>query len=48
MPGGEEQEDAEHAGAGNEDRQVGGGPVAVQDDPQRQQRLADPRWLPIR
>ena len=40
---GEEQEDAEHAGAGDEDRQVGRGPVAVCDDPQWQQRLAGPR-----
>jgi hypothetical protein len=39
----EEQEDTEHAGAGDEDRQVGAGPVAVGDNPQRQQRLAGPR-----
>ena len=40
---GQEQEDAEHAGAGDEHRQVGAAAVAVEHDPQRQQRVRDAR-----
>jgi hypothetical protein len=36
---GQEQKDPEQADAGDENGQVGGGTVAIQDDPQRQQRM---------
>ena len=39
---GQEQEHAEHAGAGDGDRQVRAAAVAVEDDAQRQERLGDP------
>ncbi len=43
---GEEQEDAEDSAARDEDRQVGRAAVAVQHDPQRQQRRGSPGLPP--